>query len=85
MTPNVHLHIDRLVLDGFDPLDRGALGAAVEAELARLLAEEGAPPALHRDARVPRLDGGTFDLPPGAGAETVGKQVAHRVYGVLGR
>ena len=41
--PNIHLHIERLVLDGL-PIDRGQgphVQAAVEAELTRLLTENG--------------------------------------------
>lgn len=81
----VHLHIERLVLDGLGPLDRAALGGAVQSELARLFTEGGAPPAVHRDARLPRLDGGHFDAAPGMGAEAVGKQVARCIYGGLSR
>lgn len=84
MKLNVSLHIERLVLDStFAHLDRDALGAAVEAELARLLTEGGAPLVFLHDARIPRLDGGSFDVAPGAGTEAVGKQVAQHVYGGL--
>jgi hypothetical protein len=85
MKPHVHLHIDRLVLDGLGTFDREAVGAAVEAELARLLAQQGAPPALRHDARFPRLDGGHFDVVPGASAEDVGQWIARGVYGGLRR
>jgi len=45
---NVHLHIDRLVLDGIpmSAADRPRLQAAVEAELARLIETNGITPAL---------------------------------------
>ena len=37
--PDVRVHIERLVVTGVDVRDRAALGAAVEAEIARLFAE----------------------------------------------
>lgn len=85
MKPNVHLHIDRLVLDGFEHLDRTDLGIAVEAELTRLFGEQGASQTLMHDARVPRLDGGQFNVAQDAGSEAVGTQVAQSIYGGLNR
>ncbi|MDX1530152.1 MAG: hypothetical protein R3362_01370 [Rhodothermales bacterium] len=83
--PTVELHIDRLVLRGFGRLDGAAVGATAEAELTRLLAERGVPPALQLEARVTRLDGGHFYAAPNASAEAVGRDIAHAVYGGLAR
>ena len=38
---NVHLHIDRLIVEGLDVPHRGKLQAEVEAELATLIAQQG--------------------------------------------
>lgn len=85
-TPNVRLHIDRLVLDeAFAHLDRAAVGAAVERELGRLLAERGTPGGLGETARVARVDGGRFGVEWGAGAEAVGRRVARGIYGGMGQ
>ncbi|WP_420456550.1 hypothetical protein [Rubrivirga sp.] len=75
----LHLHIDRLVLDGLGPLDGDAVAAAIQAEVARLVAEGGVP-ALDRDLRRPHLDGGAFGLPPGTDAEGVGRHVGRQIY-----
>ncbi len=83
--PNVDLHIDRLVLDGFEGVDRARLGAAVEAELARIFAEQGASAALRRGGARARLDGGSFEAAPDAPADALGAQIAHAVYGGLNR
>lgn len=83
MHPAIDLHIDRLVLHGFDHVDRTALGAAVEAELARLFAEQGDATIPQNDRHAPRLDGGSFQATPGASAETLGIQIARSVYGGL--
>ena len=76
----IDLHIEELVLEGFRPSDRHRIGAAVESELARLLAERGLPPALAQGADLPRLDGGSFEARPGARPEALGRQVANAAY-----
>jgi hypothetical protein len=80
---NIDLHIEELVLEGFRPADRHRIGAAVERELARLLAERGLPAGLAQGTDLPRLDGGSFEAKPGARPEAVGRQVAGAVYGGL--
>ena len=85
MTAHVELYIDELVLRGFAPGDPYRLGQAVERELTRLLAEEGAPTWLAEGGEVAALDGGTFEVAPGAKAEAVAAQVARAVYGGLKR
>jgi hypothetical protein len=75
----VKLHIEELVLHGFEPGDRAALGAALETELARLIAA-GDPEPLTHTGRVARLDGGAFELPAHAGPEVAGTRLARVVY-----
>lgn len=75
----VKLHIGELVLHGFEPGDRARIGAALETELARLLAA-GDPESLARAGRVARLDGGAFELPAHAGPELTGARLARAVY-----
>jgi hypothetical protein len=82
---NVELDIKELVLHGVDVRDRARLGASVEAELARLLTEQGLPPSLSQGGYTAHLDGGTIHLAPGAPAEGTGAQVAGAVYGGLDR
>jgi hypothetical protein len=85
LMPDVHVHIEALVLDGFDPSDRYGIGEAVERELARLLAEGDLPSPLAGSAFLARVDGGSFDMPPGATAEDIGLGVARAAYGGLPR
>ena len=80
---NVRLHIEELVLDGFPPGDRYRIAAAVEAELTRLFADRGVPPGLSSGGAVPAVDGGSFDVAPGARSDRIGAQVAQAVYGGL--
>lgn len=79
---NIELHVEELVLHGFDPRDRHRIGQTAEQELGRLFAERGAP--LARSGELADLDGGSFEVRPGSGAEAIGVQVARAVYGGLG-
>lgn len=80
----IELRVEELVLHGFDPRDRHRIGRAVEDELGRLFAERGAPPSLDRSGEVPRLNGGSFEVTPGAGTGAIGARVAQAVYRGLG-
>lgn len=75
----IRLHIDELVLHGFEQADRAALGAALETELARLLAA-GDPAALTGAHKVARLDGGSFEMPAHAAPEITGTRLARAIY-----
>ena len=80
---SVRIHIERLVLDGL-PVGReqaGAVRAAVEAELSRLLGERGLG-GLGGGA-VDRLSGGEVRLSEGAKAAEVGGQIARAVHGSI--
>lgn len=81
----IELEIEQLVLHGFPPTDRHRIGEAVRTELARQLAEHGAPKSLERGGRISQVDAGSFDVKPGSRADTVGVQVAQSVYRGLKR
>ncbi len=84
MTRHLDLHIDALLVDGIAVADHASLGAAVQAELARLFTERGVPPSLGAGGAV-SLDGGRFTATPGAAPGTLGAQIAGAVYGGLAR
>jgi hypothetical protein len=75
----IKLHIDEVVLHGFESADRARFGAALETELARLLAA-GDPAALTGVNQVARLDGGSFEMPTHAAPEVTGTRLARAVY-----
>ena len=84
MTPSrVELHIQELVVHGVGPLDARRIGAAVERELARLLAERGVPPQWLEGAGREAVDGQTFVAAAGEPAPAVGAAAARAVYGGL--
>ena len=81
---DIHVQIDRLVLEGvtLPPGGRDTLGMAVETELARLLAEGGLAEAWQAGAAVPHLRAGAVSL--GGSPADLGAGIARAVYGGLG-
>lgn len=81
--PAVELHIEKLVLHGFAPCDRHRIGAAVEAELTRMIAEQGVPASLANGGEIALLDAGSFEVAKDSTTKTIGGQVARALYGGL--
>lgn len=79
--PNVRLHIDRLVVHGLEVRDRAALGAAVRAELGRLLAEREWSGA--RSFAAERVETAAIRPAPGAQESSLGAQIAAAALGGL--
>jgi hypothetical protein len=86
--PDLRLHIEELILDGFDArttgsgpvMDRSVIASAVQSELTRLFAERGVPASLSRGGQVAHLDGGKIHLAPGFGPDAIGGQIAQALY-----
>ena len=81
----IDLHIEEVVLHGFSPGDRYAIGDALERELVLLLSERAVPPSLTQDGEFERLDAGSLTLSPDWKADRIGVQVAQAVYKGLSR
>jgi hypothetical protein len=79
----VHLHIEELVLHGFQPGDRHPVAEAVQRELSRLFAENGAAALAQRPAGIDRIDGGAFRVQAGRKPQSTGERVARAIYGGL--
>ena len=82
---NVQIHIEKLVLYGFESVNRARLDAALRAELTRLLADGGTPGALGTTGHRPVLDAGPIRAAPDASPEMLGAQIAQAIHGGLGR
>jgi hypothetical protein len=80
MNRPIRVRIGELVLHGFDPLDRYAVGDAVRDELARTFADHGLPDA--SSVSLPRLRAGTVAPRPRVG-EGIGSEVARVVRGAI--
>ena len=76
----IDLHIEELVLQGFNHLDQAELGVRVQEALSQLFADQGLPAALNQGGQVNALDGGTFTVQPDAGAGDIAGQIAQAIY-----
>jgi hypothetical protein len=81
---NIQLNIDRLVLDGvnLNPRERQQLQSSIEAELGRLLGEQGLHAGLVQGLAVPKLTAAPVQM--SAAPEQLGRQIAASVYGGIG-
>lgn len=82
---NIHLHIERLVLDGVDAAQPQLLQAAVQAELTRLLAQGGVAPSLAGGTFLPHVALPSITLAQGEAPASAGARIAASVYGGIGK
>jgi hypothetical protein len=83
---NINLHIERLVLDGL-PLERNQgplVQTAIEAELTRLLTQNGIAPNLQAGCVMPMLNTNSIQLTTGSNAPEIGSQIAGSIYSGIG-
>jgi len=73
----IEAQIEELVLHGFPPSERYRIADAMQAELARLLTEQGL--SVTNDAALEQLNADAIRLNPNARGETTGAQIARTV------
>ncbi len=76
----INLHIDQLTLHGFDRIDRNQVGSAVQRELSRLIREQGLPSSLSQTQTIANINAGEFKTGQSSGANSVGTQVAQKIF-----
>jgi hypothetical protein len=79
----ITLHIEKLVLSGFPPGSKHAIGDAVQSELMRLLHEGGFANAATRSGLPVDVVGGTFTLPAHPDPRATGIGIARRVHAAV--
>lgn len=77
---NIHLHIERLVLDGYSTAKPQDVEATLTAELSRLLSMGELPGLLQRGGAVPTLRG---EMLPGSKPAGLGERIGQGVYRCL--
>jgi hypothetical protein len=85
-SPNIELHIDRLILDGIaiSNAQRPLLQAAMEAELGRLMRSGGIGAGLSAGGAVPSVVAPAIQLSADGSPVQWGQQIARSVYGGMG-
>jgi hypothetical protein len=81
--PRVEIVIDELILHGFSPAERYAIGDSLALELERLITDQGFQ--AYENVDTPVLKAAPVMLQANAKSNTVGSQVAQAVYGGLKR
>jgi hypothetical protein len=76
VSARVELHIEELVLHGFEHHQGQEIADALRIRLGELLGEQGVPASMLQDAAVDRVDAGTVDAsepsPPALGTAVAG-------------
>lgn len=83
---NIKLHIERLVIEGL-PVGRhqsASVGAAVEAELTRLLATGDLATELKSGAALPSVRAAAINVTNDTNLTQLGSQIAQAVHGGIG-
>jgi len=83
--PSVELCIEELVLHGFAPGERYAIGDAIERELTRLLRERGIPVSLRSENATDEIRGMSFNAAHNTRPPAIGWQIAQAVYQGFGQ
>jgi hypothetical protein len=77
----ISVHIEELVLHGFEARDRHAIAEGLQTELARLLTEHGLPTTLATGANLPFVNGASIEVAPDARRQALGTKIAQSVFG----
>jgi hypothetical protein len=82
----INFHIDRLVLEGLPltPSQGAAVQAAIEAELARLISDNGLAPAFTSSLAIPRLAASNIQLSGEKNPTRLGQQIAQALFAGIG-
>jgi len=80
----IHLHIERVVLDGVPVDQHRILRRALEQELTSRLMEGGLLPELSSGGAVPHVRGGAIEFTPRSHPARLGSQIAGAVYRGIG-
>jgi hypothetical protein len=76
----VHVRIEELRLEGFEPWQRHRIGRAVERELARLLVARAEDGALGSARETARVDGGSFSFHADDPPRRIGAAIARATF-----
>lgn len=74
------LHIDEILVNGFDHTDPQRVRQAVERELTQLITQKGLAESLTSDSEFSHINGGNIRIEQGHNSDTLGTRVAGNIY-----
>jgi len=77
---SVELHVEELVLHGFQPGDGLGIGDAVQQELSRMMTHQGLPWSSGQPVSIEYVDAGSFVVAHGQKAGSIGVQLAQNLH-----
>lgn len=77
---DIELHIDHLVLHGFERMSQKRIAQAIEQELRQVLVRNGLPHTLQKPRTVRELHAGAFRMRTGDKPNRIGQQVGQQIY-----
>ncbi len=80
MDNNIEIYIDRIVLEGFDHLNRRELNAVVQQHLTSMISEQGLPDGLMNSGYHRKLNGGEMNLDSQPKIGQVGSDIAGGIF-----
>ena len=76
----INVHIDHLVVEGSENLDKKQIGAAVQSELKRLISDQGLHASLHQSSAIESVAGKPITASTEISARGMGYQIANSIY-----
>jgi len=80
MKANVELHIDKLVLHGFERKDGFPIRDALTNELTRLFQDQGIPIGVRQEGAFGQINTNAFHFRAQDRPEQIGRAIAHSIY-----
>jgi hypothetical protein len=80
MAQHIEIHIDRIVLDGYDPIHAPAIREAIRESLALLVAQSGLPGHFVQNTHIRQVQGGPMEAAGNHSVHQIGAGIARSVY-----
>ena len=80
MNANIEIYIDRIVLDGFDHLNKAELHAVVQEHLTTMISKQGLPNGIMNGGYHRKLNGGEMKLDSQAKIGGMGNDIASGIF-----
>ncbi len=80
MPKQIEIYIDRIVLEGYDHLNKAELSIAVQEQLRSAISEQGLPNGLMNRSYHRKLNGGQMNLETRPKTQQLGSDIASGIY-----